>query len=39
MPTKKQKAAFFYISSLCILVDAFAIVTVAKTDMVSIKMS
>ena len=37
MPIEKQKAAFFYISSLFILVDAFAIVAVAKIDMMSIK--
>lgn len=39
MPIKKQKAAFFYISPFYILVDAFAIVAVAKIDMMSIKRS
>lgn len=39
MPTTKQKAVFFYISPLCILVDAFAIVAMAKIDMMSIKRS
>lgn len=32
MHIEKQKVAFFYISPLCILVDAFAVVAVAKTD-------
>ena len=39
MPTKKQKAAFFYISPPYILVDKFTIVAVVKIDMKSIKMS
>ena len=39
MPTKKQKAAFFYISPPYILVDKFTIVAVVKIDMMSIKMS
>lgn len=39
MPTTKQKAVFFYISPICILVDVFAIVAVAKIDMMSMKRS
>lgn len=39
MPTKKQRAVFFYISPFCILVDAFAIVVVAKTDRMSMQRS
>lgn len=39
MHIEKQKVAFFYISPFYILVDAFAIVAVAKIDMMSIKRS
>lgn len=39
MLIEKQEATFFYILQFCILVDAFAIVAVAKTDMMSIKRS